>query len=107
MRRKRISKKNQDLIQSFIFFLSTIVIISSLIIYLWVYTEIDETLLAIDIQKSTANEMKYVIDELNSIVESLLRADVISEKAKNELKMSYTEPETLIVEFDIVEMNAL
>lgn len=107
MRRKRISKKNQDLIQSFIFFLSTIVIISSLIIYLWVYTEIDETLLAIDIQKSTANEMKNEIDELNSIVESLLRADVISEKAKNELKMSYTEPETLIVEFDIVEMNAL
>ena len=107
MRRKRISKKNQDLIQSFIFFLSTIVIISSLIMYLWVYTEIDETLLAIDIQKSTANEMKNEIDELNSIVESLLRADVISEKAKNELKMSYTEPETLIVEFDIVEMNAL
>jgi len=107
VRRKRISKKNQDLIQSFIFFLSTIVIISSLIIYLWVYTEIDETLLAIDIQKSTANEMKNEIDELNSIVESLLRADVISEKAKNELKMSYTEPETLIVEFDIVEMNAL
>ena len=107
MRRKRISKKNQDLIQSFIFFLSTIVIISSLIIYLWVYTEIDETLLAIDIQKSTANEMQNEIDELNSIVESLLRADVISEKAKNELKMSYTEPETLIVEFDIVEMNAL
>lgn len=107
MRRKRISKKNQDLIQSFIFFLSTIVIISSLIIYLWVYTEIDETLLAIDIQKSTANEMKNEIDELNSIVESLLRADVISEKAKNELKMSYTEPETLIVEFDIVDMNAL
>ncbi len=61
MRRKRISKKNQDLIQSFIFFLSTIVIISSLIIYLWVYTEIDETLLAIDIQKSTANEMKNEI----------------------------------------------
>ena len=74
---------------------------------MWVYTEIDETLLAIDIQKSTANEMKNEIDELNSIVESLLRADVISEKAKNELKMSYTEPETLIVEFDIVEMNAL
>jgi len=107
VRRKRISKKNQDLIQSFIFFLSTIVIISSLIIYLWVYTEIDETLLAIDIQKSTANEMKNEIDELNSIVESLLTADIISEKAKNELKMSYTEPETLIVEFDIVEMNAL
>ena len=38
--------------------LSTALTIIGLIIYLWVYTEIDEAVLAIDIQKSTANELK-------------------------------------------------
>ncbi|MBT5748398.1 MAG: hypothetical protein HOI40_03660, partial [Candidatus Marinimicrobia bacterium] len=52
-----MSKRTRDVIQSFIFFISTLGIISCLIIYLWVYTEIDETLLAIEIQNSTANEL--------------------------------------------------
>lgn len=99
MIRKRISKKNQDLIQSFIFFLSTALTIIGLIIYLWVYTEIDEAVLAIDIQKSTANELKNEIDELDSIIESLRRADIISERASKELEMVNTDPETLIVNY--------
>lgn len=99
MIRKRISKKNQDLIQSFIFFLSTALTIIGLIIYLWVYTEIDEAVLAIDIQKSTANELKNEIDELDSIIESLKRADIISERAFKELEMVNTDPETLIVNY--------
>jgi len=97
--RKRISKKNQGLIQSFIFFLSTALTIIGLIIYLWVYTEIDEAVLAIDIQKSTANELKNEIDELDSIIESLKRADIISERASKELEMVNTDPETLIVNY--------
>ena len=99
MLRKRISKKNQGLIQSFIFFLSTALTIIGLIIYLWVYTEIDEAVLAIDIQKSTANELKNEIDELDSIIESLKRADIISERASKELEMVNTDPETLIVNY--------
>ena len=99
MIRKRISKKNQGLIQSFIFFLSTALTIIGLIIYLWVYTEIDEAVLAIDIQKSTANELKNEIDELDSIIESLKRADIISERASKELEMVNTDPETLIVNY--------
>lgn len=99
MIRKRISKKNQDLIQSFIFFLSTALTIIGLIIYLWVYTEIDEAVLAIDIQKSTANELKNEIEELDSIIESLKRADIISERASKELEMVNTDPETLIVNY--------
>ena len=99
MIRKRLSKKNQGLIQSFIFFLSTALTIIGLIIYLWVYTEIDEAVLAIDIQKSTANELKNEIDELDSIIESLKRADIISERAFKELEMVNTDPETLIVNY--------
>ena len=95
MARKRISKKTQDVIQSLIFFTSTMAIISCLIMYLWVYTEIDETLLAIEIQNSTAKELQNGIHELNSQIESMSRADVISKKAQDELKMVFTEPETL------------
>jgi cell division protein FtsB len=95
MARKRISKKARDVIQSLIFFTSTMAIISCLIMYLWVYTEIDETLLAIEIQNSTAKELQNGIHELMSHIESMSRADVIAKKAQDELKMVFTEPETL------------
>jgi len=100
MSRKRLSKRTRDVIQSFIFFISTLGIISCLIIYLWVYTEIDETLLAIEIQNSTANELQNVNNELQSEIESLSRPDVIARKARQELKMVYTQPETLRITLD-------
>ena len=100
MLKKRLSKKAINILQSIIFFLSSVTIISCLIVYLWVYTEIDETLLAIEIQNSTAEELQNIIDELNNEIESLERADVIAKRAQNELKMVFTEPETLRVTID-------
>ena len=97
MKRKRMSKRTQNLFQSIIFFGSTILIISSLITYLWVYTEIDETLLFIEIQTSTVRELKNEIYELKNSIESLNRADAIAKRAKKELKMVFTDPETLNV----------
>ena len=97
MKRKRISKKTQNLFQSIIFFGSTILVISCLITYLWVYTEIDETLLFIEIQTSTVRELKNEIYELKNSIESLNRADAIAKRAKKELKMVFTDPETLNV----------
>ena len=97
MRRKRMSKKNQNLLQSIIFFGSTILVISCLIIYLWVYTEIDETLLLIEIQTSTVRQLENEIYEIKNSIESLNRADAIAKRAKEELKMVFTEPETLNV----------
>ena len=97
MKRKRISKKTQNLYQSIIFFGSTILVISCLITYLWVYTEIDETLLFIDIQTSTVRELENEIYELKNSIESLNRVDAIAKRAKKELKMVFTEPETLNV----------
>ena len=106
MLRKRLSKRAINILQSVIFFLSSITIISCLIVYLWVYTEIDETLLAIEIQNSTAEELQNVIDEINNEIESLERADVIAKRAQNELKMVFTEPETLRVTIDpLVEIS--
>ena len=97
MKRKRMSKKNQNLLQSIIFFGSTILVISCLIIYLWVYTEIDETLLFIEIQSSTIRQLENEIYEIKNSIESLNRADAIAKRAKEELKMVFTDPETLNV----------
>ena len=90
-----MSKRTRDIIQSFVFFISTIGVISCLIIYLWVYTEIDETILAIEIQKSTASELQNENIELQRKIESLSRPDVIAKKAREELNMVFTQPETL------------
>ena len=97
MKKKRISKKNQNILQSLIFFGSTILVISCLIIYLWVYTEIDETLLFIEIQTSTVRQLENEIYEIKNSIESLNRADAIAKRAKEELKMVFTDPETLNV----------
>ena len=97
MKRKRMSKKNKNLLQSIIFFGSTILVISCLIIYLWVYTEIDETLLYIEIQTSTIRQLENEIYEIKNSIESLNRADAIAKRAKEELKMVFTDPETLNV----------
>ena len=97
MKSKRISKKTQSILQSVLFFTSTLAIISCLIIYLWTYTEIDETMLSLDIYNSTANEFQNEIYELQSEIELLERVDIIAKKARNELKMVFTEPETLNV----------
>ena len=101
MKRKRMSKKTQNLFQSIIFFGSTILVISCLITYLWVYTEIDETLLFIEIQTSTVRELKNEIYELKNSIESLNRADAIAKRAQEELKMVFTDPETLNVLLNI------
>ena len=105
MKRKRISKKTQNLFQSIIFFGSTILVISCLITYLWVYTEIDETLLFIEIQTSTVRELKNEIYELKNSIESLNRADAIAKRAKKELKMVFTDPETLNVFLNFSNRN--
>ena len=107
MFKKRMSKRALNMLQSLIFFISTISIILLLIVYLWVYTEIDETLLAIEIQNSPAEELLNVIHELNNQIESLKRADIIAKRAEDELKMVFTEQETLRVRIDIMENENL
>ena len=105
MKRKRMSKKTQNLLQSIIFFGSTILVISCLIIYLWVYTEIDETLLFVEIQTSTVRELENEIYELKNSIESLNRADAIAKRAKKDLKMVFTDPETLNVFLNLNDLS--
>ena len=107
MAKKRISKKTMNIIHSIVFFTSTLAFISCLIIYLWVYTEIDETILSIEIQKSTAEELQNTIEKLKSNIETLSCADVIAKKARTDLKMVFTEPETLRIKIDYLQNKAL
>ena len=54
-------------------------------------------MLSLDIYNSTANEFQNEIYQLQSEIELLERVDIIAKKARNELKMVFTEPETLNV----------
>ena len=77
--------------------MTTMLSISGLIIYLWVYTEIDETMLAIEVQNQVTKELDNSLKELKMEVLNLSRSDRISSVARNELKMVPAEPETLMI----------
>ena len=97
VKRKRTSKKSSEFIQTLLFFMTTMLSISGLIIYLWVYTEIDETMLAIEVQNQVTKELDNSLKELKMEVLNLSRSDRISSVARNELNMVPAEPETLII----------
>ena len=94
---KRRSLKKGNFMQGILFFIFTIGSIVCLIIYLWIFKYIDESMLAIEIQNTTARELKNEIDELKNKIEKLSRSDVITYKAREELGMIVAAPETLIV----------
>ena len=71
--------------------------ISGLIIYLWVYTEIDEIMLTIEIQSQVTKELDNSLKELKMEVLNLSRSDRISSVARDQLNMVPAEPETLII----------
>ena len=96
-KRTRRSIKGGNFIQGFLFFICTVGSIVCLIFYLWVFKEIDESFLAIEIQNTTARELKNEIDEIKNKIEKLSRSDVITTRAKKELGMVVAEPETLII----------
>ncbi len=94
---RRQSIKRVNFMQGVFFFLFTIGSIVCLIIYLWIFKYIDESILAIEIQNTTARELRNEIDELKNKIEKLSRSDVVTNRAKEELGMIVAAPETLIV----------
>lgn len=97
---RRRSKRQQELIQTLTFFSFVLLLIGGLIGYLWVYMEVDETLLNIEIHNKTARALNNELKELRSEIDYLSRVDVISKKARTELDMVPATPETLIVYLD-------
>ena len=96
---KRITRQ-RDFLQALSFFLVTVSSIGGLIIYLWVYTEIDKTLMAIEIQDSTFSELNNSIKELKSDVSRLSRVDRITSFAQRNLGMVVAQPESIIIHID-------
>ena len=95
--KKRRSRKNNDLIQTVIFFSTSILSIAGLIIYLWIYTEIDQTVINIETQKQVSKELRNSLNELEIEISRLSRGDRISRVARTELGMVPAKPETIMI----------
>ena len=98
--KRRRSRKNREYLQSFLFFCSSILSIAGLLIYLWVYTEIDETVINIETQKQVSKELKNSLNELEIEISRLSRGDRISNFARKELGMIPAKPETIMIYID-------
>ncbi|MFL3026548.1 MAG: hypothetical protein ACJZZ8_03570 [Candidatus Neomarinimicrobiota bacterium] len=98
--KKRRSRKNNDLIQTVIFFSSSILSIAGLIMYLWIYTEIDQTVINIETQREVSKELKNSLNELEIEISRLSRGDRISRVARTELDMVPAKPETIMIYID-------
>ena len=96
-KRKRRSKANREFFQTLLFFLTTIISIGGLIAYLWVYTEVDENMLGIEIQTQVVKELQNTVKELKMDISTLSSSARISSVARNELNMIPAEPETLMI----------
>ncbi len=97
---KRRSKKQREFVQTLLFFLTTFMSIVGLILYLWVYTEVDETLMVIDVQDQVAQELTNSINELKMDIAALGRVDRLTTVARKELGMVVAKPETLVIFVD-------
>lgn len=100
VRRKRKSKRQQEFINSLLFFVVSILSISGLLTYLWVYNEINITTREnVALDRIRAN-MIDENSELFSQLTRLKRVDRITRIAEKELSMVTPEPETLVVYLD-------
>ena len=97
IKRKRRSKKNKEFLQTLLFFFTSILSIVGLIAYLWVYTEVDENMLSIEIQMQVEKELQNTVKELKMDIAQLSSSGRISTFARNELKMIPANPETLTI----------
>jgi cell division protein FtsL len=107
IKRKRRSKKSTEFLQTLLFFITTMLSISGLIVYLWVYTEIDETMLAIEVQNQVSKELDNSLKELKMEVSNLSRSDRISSVARKKLNMVPAEPETLMIFINENQLGAI
>ena len=93
-------RKQRQLLRSIIPFTIVIAAISGLIAYLWISSEVDETLNELEIQQAAVVELNNDISNLKDDIEYLERVDVLTARAKNELRMVFTAPETIAIYID-------
>lgn len=101
-RHSSLKKRNQrkEIFRTFLFYLSSAGLIVALIAYLMIYTSIDESVVALGIQKTTLKELQSDVSTLENRVDYLSRPDVIALKARQNLDMVTVHPESIIVYLD-------
>ena len=93
-------RKQRQFLQSIIPFTIVLATISGLIAYLWISSEVDETLKELEIQQTAVVNLNNDIGNLKDDIEYLERVDVLTARAKNELGMVFTAPETIAIYVD-------
>ena len=78
-----------------------------LVLYLWVYTEIDDSLYTLDIQKKTVQGLMDDIQSIQSEIDALSKPDVISQRAIKKWGMVFAKPETISVHMNSVDLSSL
>jgi len=93
-------RKQRQYLRSIIPFTIVLATISGLIAYLWISSEVDETLKELEIQQAAVVNLNNDIGNLKDDIEYLERVDVLTARAKNELGMVFTAPETIAIYVD-------
>ncbi len=93
-------RKQRQLLRSVIPFILVVAVISGLITYVWIYSEVDETLQELEIQQASVVELTDEISTLKDNIEYLVRVDVLTARASDELGMVFTAPETIAIYVD-------
>ena len=99
-RKNRRINRQKEFLQTLSFFLVTVASIGGLLLYLWVYTEIGEKKMAIEIQRSTLSALNNYMKELKSDISRLNRVDRTTSFARKKLGMVVAHPESIIIHVD-------
>ena len=94
------TRKQRQFLRSIIPFTIVLVTISGFIAYLWISSEVDETLNELEYQQAAVVELNNDINNLKDDIEYLQRVDVLTARAINELGMVFTAPETIAIYVD-------
>ena len=97
---KQNSRKQKQLFNSLIPFIIVVAAITGLIAYLWIYSEVDETLNDLEKHQLAVTELNDDINNLRDNIEYYARVDILTARAKNELGMVFTTPETIAIYVD-------
>ena len=96
-RRRRISRKQKEFINSILFLAVSLLSVTGLLIYLWVYNEIILTEKSNVGLRKTKEALLEDNNRLEGSIARLMRADRITSLAEKKLSLVTPVPETLVV----------
>ena len=89
------ARKQRQVLKTLVPYFVGLVIISAAVLYVWMYYKVDSTLKEVEILQETALKLDDDINLLKDDIEYLSRVDVLTNRAKTELGMVFTAPETI------------